>query len=156
LVRRRAGIAGSIAAFSGRIQGKTPGLGQRHLGAGEPAASAMRSRPQPRRRHWVEHARRLANSAFESAGDKWADGLCVDQAARGRLSSSLGSVAGSCFAGSCLAGSKAPEKMMKGKYQNRRGMFSSCPALLAHRACETTELMTTLFPGAAPNRRKVA
>jgi hypothetical protein len=40
--RRRAGIAASIAAFSGRIQGKTPGLGQRHLGAGEPAASAMR------------------------------------------------------------------------------------------------------------------
>jgi hypothetical protein len=32
--RRRAGIAGRIAAFSGCIQGKIPGLGQRHLGAG--------------------------------------------------------------------------------------------------------------------------
>src|SRR5277367_4832693 len=30
---RRAGVAGSIAAFSGRIQGETPRLGQRHLGA---------------------------------------------------------------------------------------------------------------------------
>jgi hypothetical protein len=130
LVRRRAGIAGSIAAFSGCIQGKIPGLGQRHLGAGEPPHRRCSRGRQPRRRHRVERAT-VGRLAFEWAGGEWG-GVCVDQAVRGRLSSSRESVAGSCFAGSCLAGSKAPEKMMKGKYQNRRGMFSSCPALRAH------------------------